>query len=255
MEYALKTFKNKIGFIQKQLHAQGLAKELRVVLLGKELSDKDKESLKEVIENKTDEKIYQYTANIISLYGGLESFVESLAEEYLKGLSSLFPSYEMLKDTVKLDDYMSKGLSLLNHAEERKFKGLPKRDVLKGMYKAIVNDDSTALHSEAFIDEGGGNYRHDVIMRCFKNLGAKLIDSKLKDFEPLHSYVMDKGLDDSSNLYTKIDDLVERRNELAHGSVTLELIDPEKFLEYLSFLTIYAETINNYLNNALKDYG
>ncbi len=255
MEYALKRFKKRIVFISKQLHSQSFAKELRKVIVGKDLNEEERSWLNEILSNNTDEKVYQYTANIISLYGGLESFVESVAGEYLKGLSSLFPSYADLKETVGIPDYMSNGLELLNHAEVRKFKGLSKKSVLEGMYKALVNDDSTALHSEAFIDFGGGNYRHKNIMECFKQLGAKEIDGKLKDFAPLCKYIAEKGIDPSSNLYTKIDDLVERRNELAHGTETLELMDSEPFSEYLTFLSIYAETINNYLDNELKHFG
>lgn len=254
MEYALKKFKERIVFINKQLHSQSLAKELRKVLVGKELGEEERDWLNNILANITDEKVYQYTASIISLYGGLESFVEAISEEYLKGISSLFPSYETMKDMVGLPDYMSNGLELLNHAEVRKFKDLPKKSVLVGLYKAIVNDDSSALHSEAFIDFSGGNYRHKTIMDCFRHLGAKDVEGKLKDFDPLCNYITLMGIDPSSNLFTKVDDLVERRNELAHGTDTLELMDSEPFSEYLTFLSIYAETINNYLDNELKHY-
>lgn len=255
MEYALKRFKQRIGFIKNQLHSQDLEKELRKSFSRKELSKEENNCLKKILDNKTDEKIYQYTANIISLYGGLESFVEAIVEEYLKSISSLFPSYKDLKEAVGFADYMAQGIVLLNHAEERKFKDLPKKDVLKGLYEALVNDNSGALHSEAFIDIGGGNYKHNTIMKCLAHLGVKDIDGKLKNFDPLSSYIREKGIDTSSYLYTKIDDLVVRRNELAHGTENLELMDSEPFSEYLLFLSIYAETINNYLNNELKHYG
>lgn len=255
MDYALNKFRGKIEFIKKQLHSQGLANELRSFLLEKELGVEEEARLKGILDNKTDEKIYQYTANIISLYGGLESFVETIAEEYLKSLSALFPSYEKLKRATGISDYMSQGVSLLSHAEERKLKELPKKDVLKGLYKAVVNDDSTALQSEAFIDVGGGNYKHSTIMKCFSRMGVSEMQDKLKNYEPLSCYIVENSLDTSSNFYTKIDDLVERRNELSHGSENLELLDAEPFAEYLAFLSIYTETINNYLNNKLKHYG
>jgi len=128
MEYALKKFKKRIDFIQNQLRTQGLAKELRNAFGKKEISKEENEHLNEILANQTDEKLYRYTANVISLYGGLESFVESIVDEYLKGLASLFPSYEALKDATGIGDYMMSGISLLSHAEERKFKDLAKKE-------------------------------------------------------------------------------------------------------------------------------
>ena len=254
MEYALKIFKQRIDFLQRQLDSQAKSKELRKHFSAKKLSIDVHQKLKFIIDNNTDEKVYQYTANIISLYSGVESFIEAIVDEYLKSLILLFPSYKSLKDATKITDYMSSGVSLLRHAEERKFKNLKKEDVLKGLYGALVNDDSRVLHSEAYIDQGGGNYKHDNIMKCFSFLGQKDVSGKLKKFDPLKSYIAKNGIDASSNLYMKVDDLVERRNELAHGTNTPELMDVNTFRDYLSFFCVYAETINNYLDNQLKQY-
>lgn len=252
MKYALKKFKQRIEFIQNQLHFQRLANELRTIIRTKGLNKDESAKLNTLLANRTDEKVHQYTANIISLYGALENFVEAIADEYIKNLSLLFPSYDALKTATRLDDYMLSGISLLCHAEDRKFKNLAKRDVLKDMYEVLVNDKSSLLHSEAFIDVGGGNYRHENIMKCLCKMGVKEISDKLKSFEPLVGYIREKGVDTSSGIYAKIDDLVERRNELAHGAEAPELMDADTFSEYLSFLLIYADTINNCLSNELK---
>lgn len=254
MEYALNKFKNKIEFVRNQLYSQKLANDLRILIKSKGLSKEENDILDSILSNRTDEKVYQYTANIISLYGALESFVETIVDEYLKALSLLFPSYDALKNTTGIDDYMIFATSLLSHAEGHKFKNLAKKDVLKGMYEVLINDKSSVLHSEAFIDVGGGNYKHEIIMKCFRNMGVRDISSKLKKFEPLHGYIQEKGIDTSSNIYAKVDDLVERRNELAHGADSPELIDSDRFFELLSFFQIYAETMNNYLDNELKRY-
>lgn len=255
MEYALNKFKNRIAFVQKQFHFQKLANDLRAIIRTKDLSEEESDKLDYLLSNRTDEKVYHYTANIISLYGAMESFVEAIADEYLKNLSLLFPSYVDLKKATSLDDYMTSGISLLQHAEGRKFKSLAKKDVLKGMYDVLVNDKSSVLHSEAFIDVGGGNYRHENIMKCFSKMGVKEIPNNLKNFQPLLGYIQEKGIDTSSSIYAKVDNLVERRNELAHGADSPELIDSDTFFELLSFFPIYAETINNYLDNELKCYS
>lgn len=253
MEYALKKFKERVYFIEKQFYSQGVIESLLSTLVEKErVSKEDKKKFKEVCENKTDEKIYYYTANIISLYGGLESYIEGVVDEYIKSITLLFPSYKKMIEITGIRDCMQKGVSLLNHAEERKFKNLSKNDVLIGLYKSVIKDDSRALLSEAFVDFGGGNYKHETIMNCLVRMGLKDIKSELKRFDPLRDYIDKKGLDSSSNLFTKIDDLVERRNELAHGADNLELIDTESFLEYITFLSTYVETINNYLDNRIK---
>ncbi len=167
----------------------------------------------------------------------------------------MFPSYRKMVEMVGISEYLQNGISLIHHAEERKFKDLPKTEVLKSLYEVVLNDKSSSVISEAYIDTGGGNYKHEVIMKCFSQLGMKEISGCLKKFEPLFSYVKDNGVENSeAAVFTKVDDLTVRRNELAHGSDSLETLDDDVFREYLSHLTLYAETINNYLDNEIKRY-
>ena len=254
MEFALKRFKERVSFIERQIKTQRLTHELVPSRLQTDLSDDDSSKLSVILSNTTDEKIYQYTANVITLYGGLECFVEEVVEEYLKEVFSICPSYKQLRGQFGLSEYLLFGISLINHAGERKFKRLSKTDVLKSLFETVVNDKSSSVRSEAYIDYGGGNYRHETIMNCFIQLGMKDIKTCLKLYEPLSSYIKKKGIGDSDTVYIKIDDLVERRNELAHGGNTIEVLDSGVFSEYLSFLSLYTETINNFIKSFINQH-
>lgn len=103
---------------------------------------------------------------------------------------------------------------------------------------------------------GGGNYKYSTICDCFVKLGRNNIQDQLKSVEPLKSHFISKygesySSQGASILYNKIDDLVVRRNQLAHGIDGIEIIGDDDFEPYINMIDIFAEALCNYLRSDL----
>lgn len=87
-------------------------------------------------------------------------------------------------------------------------------------------------------------------MESFSNLGVSDIRMSLKHYEPLASHFLKNGFDN----YAKIDELVERRNEIAHGANSGELLSEDIVLDYVDYVAKYACSITAYLNDQILSH-
>jgi hypothetical protein len=62
---------------------------------------------------RTDKRIFEYKAAIISLYGLLEKYVETWIKEYLDSLSKLVPNYNELDEKIR-NNHFELSLKLIN---------------------------------------------------------------------------------------------------------------------------------------------
>lgn len=91
-----------------------------------------------------------------------------------------------------------------------------------------------------------GNLKHNKIVELFKLLNVDLNDELIKN----ESLKQEIGLQpdqisrkDKDILYNKINDLVERRNQIAHGSETLDILGLSGLEPYIQFLEVYCQAI------------
>ena len=210
------------------------------------------EPLNKILARRNEEKKYEYRANIVSLYGAFERFVEDLIREYVGEISRICGSYNNLDERIK-GSYVEKWKALHTNIVKGHTKySLTVVKMAQNMQDTILQN-SSAIMPECFIPIGG-NYRHDMVCNCMADLGATNIKSGMKKYEPLNSYVVDHGIaednvDEAINF--KLGDLVERRNEVAHGAIGT-MLSKEEYEEMMLFTDIYARTINAYMNDELK---
>jgi RiboL-PSP-HEPN len=101
------------------------------------------------------------------------------------------------------------------------------------------------INTEAFVLLSG-NLKHDKIVELFKlfniDLNCELIKNQNLNQEiglsPDRISRTDKNI-----LYNKINDLVERRNQIAHGSETLDILGISGLEPYIQFLEVYCQAI------------
>ncbi len=251
MNASLNDFEKRIteikAHIQTLKDAQDMIAQTKAVVTAPSITG----PLNRIVARRNEEKEFEYRANIISLYGAFEQFVEDLIREYVGEISRICVAYE------KLDDKIKKGYV-------EKWKGLH-TNIVKGHAKYTLSEmqmaqnmnitliqNSSAIMPECFIPIGG-NYRHNVVCECMEDIGAVNIKSGLRKYEPLQTILVPYGDDNdriNQVLNLKIADLVERRNEVAHGAVGIMLGDDD-YEKLLNFIVTYSQAVNAYMNDEL----
>jgi len=197
---------------------------------------------------RTDKRIFEYKASIISLYGLLEKYVELWIKEYLDSLSNVVPEYNKIDQKIR-DNHFELSLKLINTITSRetaKYQHFTKEEVLKKLNDCIVNPTKYQINTDAFVLLSG-NLKHNKIVELFNKLNLDLNDELLKNEELKNEIGLNQNTIsriEKDILYNKINDLVERRNQIAHGSEEVDDILSISELEpYIQFLDKYCQAI------------
>lgn len=197
-------------------------------------------------------KIFNYNSYIISLYGIFERYVEDLLGNYLTSVSELHHSYDDLPDIIKSNN-ISKSAELLLNIDLPKNKDLDSKDIIAALHNNISNGNST-LNTQAFIQHKV-NFRSSVINEYFKAIGVYELNKKICLYKPLSTLLYDAfgNIDNisSDKLFEIINDLANRRNDVAHGAKNIDLLSPELLIEYCNFIKSYAEALYLFLLDKL----
>jgi hypothetical protein len=198
----------------------------------------------------TDKKIFEYKATIISLYGILERYIEVWIKEYLDSLAELLKDYSLVDETIR-NHHFSLSLKLINTISTKeiaKFQHITKEQVLANLNSCIVNPQNFKFNTDAFI-QSTGNLKHSKIVELFKPLKIKIAEG-LKANDKLNNYIKEElhiiniANKDGNLLYNKINDIVERRNLIAHGSNIIDdILDRAVLTTYINFVRLYCEAI------------
>ena len=249
---SLERFKTELNQIREYLkHIQYVNNVVAYAVL-----EEDNEEIKALLNSlkehdrssKTDKRVFEYKAAIISLYGLLEKYIETWIKEYLDSLSNLVPNYNELDEKIR-NNHFELSLKLINtiiSRESAKYQHLTKEEVLTKLNTCLVSPTNYQINTEAFVLLSG-NLKHNKIVEIFKLLNLDLNNELIKN-ESLNNEV---GLQtkeitrrEKDIVYNKINDLVERRNQIAHGSETLDDILGISGLEpYIQFLEVYCQAI------------
>lgn len=196
----------------------------------------------------TEKKIFEYKATIISLYGILENFISILIREHIHSISILIKDYHKLSDEFKKSHFnlSIKLISIINENRYVKFEHLVKEDILNKLNSCITEPINFELNGDAFIPSSG-NLKHSKIVDAFRFLNIHL-DNTLKNDYIFSKYLKSLFGENMSNkeneiLFNKINDLVSRRNEIAHGNIIDDILDFTMFEEYIEFVEEYGKAI------------
>ncbi|WP_254568429.1 MAE_28990/MAE_18760 family HEPN-like nuclease [Oscillatoria sp. HE19RPO] len=195
-----------------------------------------------------DKRIFEYKASIISLYGLLEKYVEIWIKEYLDSLSKVVPEYNQLDEKIRTNhsELSLKLINTITTSERAKYQHLTQEKVSNKLNECIVNPSNYQINTEAFV-LFSGNLKHNKIVEIINKLSLDLNDELLKNEELNNEIGLTReriSTIEKDILYNKINDLVERRNQIAHGSEKVEDIKSISELEpYIQFLEKYCQAI------------
>ncbi|MEO0043150.1 MAG: hypothetical protein RL329_2598, partial [Bacteroidota bacterium] len=198
----------------------------------------------------TDKKIFEYNSIIISLYGMLERYVERFVKEYLELLSSVVPNYEKLDEKLKEKHFelSIKLIGSITSREHAKYQHLTKESVLQQLHGCIENIAHYKINTDAFVLLSG-NLKHPKIVELFTPINLN-VNAALQKNEPFVAFLKEihEGKSISNlkpdTLYFKINDLVDRRNEIAHGSSRSDnILSINELRSYIIFLEKYIRAL------------
>jgi hypothetical protein len=228
-EDSLESFKKDINNIREYIEHINLVNNIP-----KENNNLHKKSLKNFIEHlrsfNREKKLFEYKAIIISLYGILENTISKWIQEHIKNVSVIVSDYDSLGDKFKVEHFnlSIKLISLITENRHSKFDNINKDNILENLNQSIVSPSDFKLNSEAYIPLSG-NLKHIKMIEVLKPLNIDLNTFK----SILHIEAI------------KIDDLVGRRNDIAHGVEIDNILGISEFEDFISALQKYMTNIFN----------
>lgn len=200
--------------------------------------------------NNVDIRIFEYNCYIISLYGYFEQFIESILAEYIDDISSLHQNYQELPRGIKINN-IKKSAELLNNLDLPKYKSLNANIIIKTLNENIENN-STKINTEAF-SHHSANFRINTINDLFKTVGVPQIGKDICAYLPLketlHAENPHYQCLDLKQIFVIIDDLAERRNHIAHGVISDNILEPDALLNTSKFISEFSQALNDHLHS------
>lgn len=210
-------------------------------------------------------KIYSYQNAIISLYGYLERFIEDSVIEYLNSISIICPKYKSLPSAIR-KNHLGLSLELINKIQ--KIKGLPAEErkvrlgsAVNNMNEFLKEESNFKINHDAFINHSS-NFRYDTIHEVFSRVGIEGISRRcLKDNDFVITLCQKHNIEGSSNhkvlvslLMTELNDLVQRRNEIAHGVRIDDIESIDMTISRINLVKAYVQAINQVVSSYFEQY-
>lgn len=194
---------------------------------------------------KTEYSEFIYNGVIVSLYGAFERLVENIVESYLKSVSKSSKCFNDLPNTIQkkhteLSLFLAQKVGKdrnISSEEKSKLQTI----IVNNLSDCMENSSEFNLNVRAFSTHTA-NFRLDIVRESFSNIGLTTFVDDLQSNLVLVDYIKnDKGYPGSDEINKSIifneikfnlDDLANRRNEIAHGS------KPQDYLNYTLLLSL-----------------
>jgi len=243
---SFKEFENDIASIREYIKHIGFVNE--IARNNRESSD---ESLKEFCTHlsgfRTYKKIFEYKSIVISLYGIIEKHINIWIREHTVRIPMLILKYDELPENIKKNNFSFsiKLISLISENRFAKYEDLNKEDILFKLNNCLKQSGIYSLNGEAFMPFSG-NLKHSKIIEAFKTLNIDL-PKKIKvnkQFADFYKTKYNKSIDNKGNeVFKKIDEIVNLRNDIAHGTQIDNILNVTEFEDYIVFLEKYGKAI------------
>lgn len=197
-------------------------------------------------------KRLDYTAFMISLYGIFEKFVEDLVWSYTE-ITSSQQTYSQLSDKLRSKHlHASAELLMRGRLGEGRYNEISELEVVTNLYTCLSGTNPYKLNKHAVIQHNN-NLQSEIIKGIFTHLGVDNInwlacqtDSMINWFSATQG--IDPPTENASEtieavIDLRLKDLVERRNQIAHGGELVSSIDLDDMGTKLTFLEAYSNAL------------
>lgn len=226
--------------------------------------------LEHLKKTRASKKQFNYNSIIVSLYGLVEQYIEELIRSYIRFLEKIYPSYKALPEKI-IHNHINGSFELLKKTEQSRYRGsYTKEDIIANLHLCVNDSDRFKLNADAFTQHTA-NFRKSVIENLFSIVGFSNVCKLVLNHPDFYSFLKEQGLDKlqteskaykgsrekedrfksfEEKAFFFLNDLAERRNDVAHG-VSSELLEYQFLLEYIKFLRLFGETLYKVLINQL----
>lgn len=199
---------------------------------------------------------YDYSLIIITLYGIFESFVEKTVCAYLSALKNQIKIYSQLPEPLRKSHTMLS--TKLMGTNSAKYGEVKDNEIIANLNSCLnQSENEYQLNLNAF-RQHSSNFRTEAIRDFFKHIGIDNVDQLIAKDPDLTRFIQSTmgEADITATLpvtkyFEIIEDLVERRNVVAHGSnvddlLSLDILD--EYAEYIFLLmnAIYSSSLQEY---------
>jgi len=198
---------------------------------------------------KNNKSQYDYNMVIVSLYGYLERYIEDLIGEHLDQVVDVVARFSDLPASVQ-EKHLPLSLELARKADRQKYESSARPDeIISKLHSCYASPDKYNLNVLAFAQHSA-NFRQSVITQTFAQCGIADVAQGVKQSEPFISFLRKENPELDVNLFigkendvvfSRLNDLAERRNDVAHGSIVDEILSRDILREYVDFVEAYAE--------------
>jgi hypothetical protein len=221
-------------------------------LLAYKSADDDNSQSKKILQDfqdyllpfKTKKAVFDYKTILISLYGLLENFVESLIKDYLIHLSQIVGNYNSLPPKI-LETHFHLSANLINLLAYPKYFGVTtKEEIVGNLYFCNAEPTKYKLNVHAYTNHTA-NFKASTIENFFSSVGIYGLSNKIRKHAQFVEYVskafsdMPQDMIPEQQLFEKLDDLALRRNDISHG-VEGDIISIDLLKEYIEFVELYG---------------
>lgn len=242
----IKKIENLLNYVKKIQEINGLARKV----YEEELAIKVQELIGE-----PSKRVLDYNLVIITLYGILEGFIEQIVKTYLDELSKSISKYEDFPEEIKKNHLLFSAELIKNCNKLSKYSHISEQNVITNLYNCIAVDRTHSLNVEAFTHHSS-NFRKDTIREFFKNIGIENITCGICKNEIFRKYFYDYERLEEQDLeayseesfFQILDEIIERRNAIAHGSDVddiLSLAILENYIYYIKAIIVSIFGISN----------
>ena len=203
---------------------------------------------------------FTYTNSIISLYGYLERFLEEVTAEFIRKLNSSDITYANLPGDIRRS-HLNQSIELIKKIQRTKSHTLTEKNnklatVLENTHGCVAGFHDYRLNEEAYSIHSM-NFRFDTIHAYFCKIGLSGVprmavrEIELKD-AIARKHAIDNTVEERlliSLLTTELDDLAQRRNEIAHGSYDGGLESIELIIERAICLAEFGKSVGKVLTD------
>lgn len=200
-------------------------------------------------------KRFDYAAFVVALYASFEKFSENLIKEYLQ-IKTCRTDYNRLPQKL-MNKHLTQSAELLCHRRlgEGRYRGMSDLDVVKNLFDCLSGAESYTLNEDALIHHNA-NLRTKEVDEIFSLIGIEQICHRVcsadamkawyNDFD--HHEMLPQDSVNSTVIKERLNDIVERRNEIAHGGgKPIELFGSADMRDAVTFIESLAESIYGFV--------